>query len=165
VWILGRGWWGKHSHSSSVVRYLFHFHFEAVVWRKPLLFQDFSNIQRKVQKQYNPLKWKTSLYCGVAPEGPLLTNGYASSSGFIDNNRKFTQQPTPEYQKHIRGSRITGHAASWCQNKPANIAHRWRNTSQYIYITLLNSQMPRQTFLTQMVRWALFLWIKQKKRD
>jgi hypothetical protein len=35
-------------------------------------------------------------YCGVAPKGPLLTNGYASSSGFMDNNSKFTQQPTPE---------------------------------------------------------------------
>jgi hypothetical protein len=25
-------------------------------------------------------------YCGVAPKGPLLTNGYASSSGFIGND-------------------------------------------------------------------------------
>jgi hypothetical protein len=25
------------------------------------------------------------IYCGVAPKGPLLTNGYASGSGFIGN--------------------------------------------------------------------------------
>jgi hypothetical protein len=51
-----------------------------------------------------PLFPKPHKYCGVAPQGPLLTNGYASTSGFIGNDRKFTQQPTPKYQKHIRGS-------------------------------------------------------------
>jgi hypothetical protein len=35
---------------------------------------------------------------------PLLDSGYASSSGFIGNDCKSTQQPTSEYWKHIRGS-------------------------------------------------------------
>jgi hypothetical protein len=32
---------------------------------------------------------------------PLLDNGCASHSGFIDNAYKSTQQPTSEYWKHI----------------------------------------------------------------
>jgi hypothetical protein len=35
---------------------------------------------------------------------PLLINGYASSSGFIGNNCKYTQRPTSEHWKHIGGS-------------------------------------------------------------
>jgi hypothetical protein len=49
------------------------------------------------------LNLETKKYCGVARKGPLLINGYASSSDFIGNDWKFTQQPTSEYRKHIRG--------------------------------------------------------------
>jgi hypothetical protein len=36
------------------------------------------------------LRSETVKYCGVAPKGPLLTNGYASSIGFIGNDGTFT---------------------------------------------------------------------------
>jgi hypothetical protein len=39
------------------------------------------------------LTFQPIIYCGVAPKGPLLTNGYASSIGFIGNDGTFTQQP------------------------------------------------------------------------
>jgi hypothetical protein len=65
---------------------------------------------------------KNEKYCGVAPkvqsiDRPLLVNGYASSISFIGNNCKYTQQTTIDrYLGNIPTNRITGHAASWCQN-------------------------------------------------
>jgi hypothetical protein len=48
----------------------------------------------------------TTTQCGMAPKGrnierSLLINGYVSNSGFIGNDRKFTQQPSPKYQRFI----------------------------------------------------------------
>jgi hypothetical protein len=68
------------------------------------------NVDHEVKKGIvkTPISYEDT-YCGVASKArsidrPLLVNGYASSSGFIGNDCKYTQRPTSEHWKHIGGS-------------------------------------------------------------